>query len=144
MSISPVSSSVKNQYNSGIISTLGASSTGSSSGAQIAGFLTNLHQAAKDQAVLAMNPTLAQTISEQAASPSLASSSQALKTLPGATGSTTLSQSSLTSLATSMQLLKSLSGSGALTKNSPLAQALLKNYTNPAAISSGSLLDTKT
>ncbi len=142
MSISSIGSTVTNEYNSGLISMIGASGTGSSSSALTAGSLTNLEQASEDQTILAMNPSLTQTISQQAASPLLLPSSEALETIPGAGDSTTQSQSSLASLASSMQLLQNLSGSGALANNMSLAQSLLQNYANPANISPGSILDT--
>jgi hypothetical protein len=101
-------------------------------------YYTNLEQAVQDQTTLEMNPSLAQTISQQAASPSLASSEGALGMLSG----TGTSQSSLISLAYSMELMQSLSASGTLSNNTTLAQALLQNYTNPTGISSGSAVNT--
>ncbi|MGC8495315.1 MAG: hypothetical protein ACP5SH_26665, partial [Syntrophobacteraceae bacterium] len=102
----------------------------------------NLQQTADDQTILATNPTLVQTISEQAASPSLVPSAEAMTMLAGTSGTTTQSQSLLSSLGTSLQLWQNLSDSGALTSNTSLAQSLLQNYTTPSAISPGSLVNT--
>ncbi len=140
MSVSPVSSAVTDQYESGIVSMLGAS--GSSSSGPTAVDPTNLQQTADDQTILAMNPALVQTISEQAASPSLVASAEAMGMLTGTSGTTTESQSLLSSLATSLQLWQNLSDSGALTSNTSLAQSLLQHYTTPSAISPGSLVNT--
>ena len=136
MSISSINSTVTNQYYSGLTSTLGTSGTN-------ADYVTNLEQAAQDQTILAMDPSLAQTISQQTSSPQLVPSSQAIATLPQVGGnSAPLPQSSLVSLAYSMQLMQSLSASGTLTNNTSLAQALLQNYTSPTNISSGSVVNT--
>ena len=146
MSVSSIGSAATgqyySQYDSGLVSLLDASGTGSGSAVPSADYVTNLGQAAQDQAILATKPGLTETISQQSASPQLMSSSEALGTLTGAGESTTQSQSSLVSLAYSMQLMQSLSGSGALTNNSSLAQALIQNYSNSAATTPGSLVDT--
>ena len=139
MSVSSIVSAATDQYNSGLVSLLDSSGTGSGSSAQSSNYVTNLGQAAQDQTILAMNPSLTETVSQQSASPQVMSSSEALGTLTGAGDQ---SPSALVSLSYSMQLMQSLSDSGALTNNSSLAQALLQNYSNSTAVSPGSLVDT--